>query len=329
VICAACGSTAVRPKWRKGRYRIVACTECRLAFVTPPPTTMELAAHYNQMRVAGNFQRTITEALRRLEHDRNWPKRDWYDSVLALGRRHCGKDRLDILEVGAAYGIFVHYANSSGHHAVGTEVTPEFAEASRGLIRGEVVHVPDERYEEHFPPGSFDVVLMEHVLEHMREPRKTLASLRALLRQDGILVICVPNHESLAARMLGPHWAWVCPPDHVFFYNCTALTRLLKGEGWQIRQEWTADYFFRSIYQFYSLDRLVAAPVRAMNKIFRTRLRPREHSYRYPRRFADIMTLLPYWALRPLLRTAARRGRGSELVVVASKSSNGTAFRPS
>lgn len=160
---------------------------------------------------------------------------------------------------------------------------------------------------------------MEHVLEHMGEPRRVLEGLWALLRGDGIIVICVPNHDSLLGRILGVHWSWVCPPDHLFFFNSTALARLLRSCAWDVVEEWTGDYFFRSIYQFYSLDRLLTLPVYGMNRLLNTRFRPHEHSYRYPRGIADILTLLPYWILFPLVRTGARRGRGSELIMVAKK----------
>lgn len=59
-------------------------------------------------------------------------------------------------------------------------------------------------------PGSFDVIFMNHVLEHIEEPVGLLESLRGLLAPQGRLFIEVPNVRSLRARLSMPTLSRKC-----------------------------------------------------------------------------------------------------------------------
>ena len=50
-----------------------------------------------------------------------------------------------------------------------------------------------------FADSSFDVVLVAHVLEHMADPKRSLAELHRVLRPGGVLVACVTQRSSAGA----------------------------------------------------------------------------------------------------------------------------------
>ena len=104
-------------------------------------------------------------------------------SRLASGR--------DLLDVGCGVGMFLHAAKREWN-AFGLETSAygrEFARARLGLCVKETI---DE-----LPVQRFDVVRLSHVLEHIPDPGRFLDWVVALLNPGGVVVIAVPNRESL------------------------------------------------------------------------------------------------------------------------------------
>jgi len=58
--------------------------------------------------------------------------------------------------------------------------------------------------EEKKPPiadGTFDVIIFSDVLEHLKEPEKTIAAYRVLLKPTGKIVVSVPNIANFLIRI--------------------------------------------------------------------------------------------------------------------------------
>jgi SAM-dependent methyltransferase len=85
-----------------------------------------------------------------------------------------------------------------------------------------------------FPAEHFDQVVVWHVLEHVPEPRATLAEIRRVLRPGGRLVVAVPNFSSWQARWAGPAWFHLDPPRHLYHFPLAGLLRLLDGAGFRV-----------------------------------------------------------------------------------------------
>jgi hypothetical protein len=120
----------------------------------------------------------------------------------------------------------------------------------------------------------------------------------------------VPNSKSFLAKVMGAKWPWACPPDHLYFYNKKALTAFLERNGFDVLESFSADYYFRSIYQMYSL----IPYTNAIRKLFG--MKTKGYPYRYPQNMADSFTLMPYWILWPFLKLMGSDA-GNELTVVA------------
>lgn len=317
--CACCASTLIRYRYTKKGQRIHTCASCGFAFVSPLPTEERIKAHYTRIKIDDDLTLRIRNAIQEIRHSKNSPKRDWFTRIVAVAQRHTRKEKLNILEVGSSYGYFIDHCNNSGHDATGTEVIESYAEASHGLINGEVVFVEDGNYRERFRGRRFDLIYLEHVFEHLLHPSEMLKQLSELLAQDGILIITVPNHMSLLGRIMGRFYAWTSPPDHLHYYGRKSLTALARGNGLNTPESWTGDYYHRSIYQFYSMDFFIHGFKRILGKLFNVPVKTR-HAYRYPRRLVEIATLLPYLIFRPLINFLnGRWDLGSELTMILQR----------
>ncbi|MHC2995273.1 MAG: class I SAM-dependent methyltransferase [Candidatus Atribacteria bacterium] len=320
--CLCCDSNNIDRKGQKSNYEIFHCKNCGFEFVYPLPDYEQIENHYDKTRVSKDIKKLIWKSIYNIQNNPNNPKHDWFDRIFDIVKKYTNKDKLDILELGSAYGYFVHYANTKGYNAVCTESTKKYASSSKGIIKGEILYIEDNLYDKYFDDNSFDLIYMEHVFEHIIEPRIVMEKLKPLLRKNGIIFMSLPKHKSLLSRMFGLKWNWTCPPDHLYYYNKEALIMLLNKYDLKILQSWTGDYFFRSIYQFYSFDNLINKLKRFSNKYINTNCTIKNHSYKYPRNFVDIFTLMPYWFLFPIIILLNKFNLGSELIVIVRKNNN-------
>ena len=106
-----------------------------------------------------------------------------------------------VLEVGCAHGGYVALLGWAGYEAVGTELSAEVAQFAHDTFGVRVLAGPVET--QPFEPGSFDVVVLNDVLEHLPDPVATLRHCAGLLSGNGFFVIQTPEYkEHLSYRDL-------------------------------------------------------------------------------------------------------------------------------
>ncbi|MBV9357610.1 MAG: class I SAM-dependent methyltransferase [Chloroflexi bacterium] len=90
---------------------------------------------------------------------------------------------------------------------------------------------------EDVPPGSVDVVISNHGLEHTLEPHRMLTELRRLTRPGGRLVLYLPVDSWWRERSYDPHDV----NHHLYTWTPLLLGNLLTDAGWQVQR---AQLFF-------------------------------------------------------------------------------------
>lgn len=98
-----------------------------------------------------------------------------------------------VLELGCAHGGYVALLGWAGFTATGTEMSPWVVDYARqsfaiNALAGTIEQQP-------FEPGSFDVIVLNDVLEHLPTPAATLAHCARLLTADGFFVIQTPEYK--------------------------------------------------------------------------------------------------------------------------------------
>jgi len=141
--------------------------------------------------------------------------------------KSCG----NFLDVGAGVGTLVAVASSHGFAAKGIEVSTwasRFAREEKGL---DIMTGLLEEAE--FPDNHFDVITINHVLEHVPQPAGVIAEIRRILKPDGLLVIGVPNVDSIMAYLKGRKWASLRPAEHIWHFTPSTLKMLLQQGGFR------------------------------------------------------------------------------------------------
>jgi 2-polyprenyl-3-methyl-5-hydroxy-6-metoxy-1,4-benzoquinol methylase len=141
-----------------------------------------------------------------------------------------------ILDVGCSRGQFVQAAAALGFDAEGVEPAPRIAAAARAS--GLKIH-QGLLEEQRFAGGSFDVLTLFEVIEHLREPRRLLEECRRVLGPGGVLVVSTGNTASWTAAAMKSRWDYfhiAKDAGHVSFFNPASLRRLASNCGFAVER---------------------------------------------------------------------------------------------
>ena len=115
-----------------------------------------------------------------------------------------------------------------GFELVGVDPSPDAASLARQ--RGLDVHTGTIDQVE-LPTRSFDFVRFWHVLEHVPDPLRALRAARERLRDDGMIIIGVPNFASLPARLARARWYALDLPRRLYHFEPRTISRLCAAAG--------------------------------------------------------------------------------------------------
>jgi SAM-dependent methyltransferase len=96
-----------------------------------------------------------------------------------------------VLEVGCAHGAYVALLGWAGYKATGTELSPLAVRFAREAFGVDLLSGPVESLR--LQEASFDVVVLNDVIEHLPDPPGTLAHCAGLLAKKGLFVIQTPE----------------------------------------------------------------------------------------------------------------------------------------
>jgi SAM-dependent methyltransferase len=214
--CPLCGPTRARP-WRRDRgFAVVECLSCGLRLTWPPPTPEQLAHFYapdDYYEARGMGASAAAE----------WNER----ARGILSQIPCCVERA--LDMGAGQGHLVAALLSLGIGAEGLEPLASGREAALRLHGVRLLEsVPASR------AGTWDLITLVHVLEHVREPIATLTQLSALLSEAGHVFIDVPHAGSIEYWRPRRRRELLALPGHLFHFTPRSLTCLVERAGLEV-----------------------------------------------------------------------------------------------
>ena len=87
-----------------------------------------------------------------------------------------------------------------------------------------------------FDKNGFDVIIMNHVIEHLADPVGALEIIRGLLKPAGIFILGTPDFDSAAARRYGNNFRLLHDPTHISLFSSDSMHRCLRDQGFKIMQ---------------------------------------------------------------------------------------------
>ena len=223
LLCPSCDSpkhNLVFTSWNG--YPIRRCESCRLVFTddreAPPPET--LYPHFEQ---SDNVARKNVRSALSVFSDQ---RAAVVERMSKRPAQHDGtKKRL--LDYGCGSGAFARFMAGRGYDVVGLEpfsLGSPTNEPSLTLLRKPFESARAEL-------GTFDVITLWHVLEHVHKPIELLRALGEHLAPDGVIVISVPNFKSVQSELFKGAWFHLDPPRHLIHFEPDTLTSTVEHAG--------------------------------------------------------------------------------------------------
>lgn len=212
-------------------FNLCQCPRCGLQFVTPRLDFEQLAD-----KVYTNHYFYPREENGKL----NPAERHLYSQQLSNFERLLGR-KGRVLDIGCGNGSFLSFAEKHGWEIAGVDIKLS-ADARRltcPLWEGRLQDID-------FGGERFDVVRLNHVLEHTQNPVEELGIIRGLLKQGGLVYLSVPNIAGISARLKnaqsrlglkGRPWRHYAAMHHLFFFTPDTLKAVAEGAGLRVL-EW-------------------------------------------------------------------------------------------
>lgn len=236
-------------------WHIVRCSECRSIYLSPRPDSVSLPCAYEDYythqaeddALANGATHGFVAAL--VNGYLNWRfhmQREpaikagaWLFSCLPplamklnvylrhLPRSYC-RPGTRLLDVGCGNGAFLLRARGIGISVQGCEPDPLAVETCKteglDVIQGNA-------FANELDHSRFDVITLNHVIEHVEHPMLLLQRLNSLLAPHGMLWIALPNPNALGVRLFGSGWNGLHPPFHLLIPSQSVLRAWLRDAG--------------------------------------------------------------------------------------------------
>ena len=145
-----------------------------------------------------------------------------------------------VLDVGCATGYLSSRLKEKGCKVIGLEIDPEMAEEARLYCdkvfvgNAEAIELPYKEY--------FDVILYADVLEHLRNPLEVLVRFRSYLKQNGYIVVSIPNVANWFVRLsllfgkfnYNSKRYTIVDLEHLRFFTLKTIGEMLYEAGFKI-----------------------------------------------------------------------------------------------
>jgi 2-polyprenyl-3-methyl-5-hydroxy-6-metoxy-1,4-benzoquinol methylase len=133
-----------------------------------------------------------------------------------------------LLDVGCGDGSFLQLAQGIGWEAVGLDLDPKVVTNAidQGLTvyHGSIEYFADQT-------SLFDVITLNHVIEHVHDPVRLLKACYALLKNGGQVWVQTPNIDSFGHARFQEYWRGLEPPRHIVLFNRNSLHQAFISAG--------------------------------------------------------------------------------------------------
>lgn len=234
----------------KEDFHICECLNCGLLYTMPRPDKDKIGDYYKSEEYYShqeNKKGFIPKVYERVKKTNLKHKYQLASKGINVGT---------LLDIGCGVGDFLHTAETHGWDCLGVEPSEDAKAIAQKRMKGKIISSEEL---ETLSDGSFDLITMWHVLEHVDDLKWQIAQLQRLVKPSGRVVIALPNYKSYDGQYYKELWAAYDVPRHLNHFNRNTLAKMFKTIGLELikmdKLKWDAYYisYLSEQYKHHSL----------------------------------------------------------------------------
>ena len=217
----------------KEEFELLLDEEKEMLITSPKPTSIE--SYYNSKDYISHTdsKNTFFEKVYQMVKKYNLTRKLSFINSL-------NENQKTILDIGSGTGDFLVNAKSKGWSVCGVEPNKD----ARKKSVEKKIDVLSNLNE--LTAMKFQVITLWHVLEHFTNFKEAIMKISALLEEDGIVIVAVPNFKSYDARYYKTHWAGYDVPRHLWHFSKKSIEGIFSEFGFNLVR--TKPMWFDSFY---------------------------------------------------------------------------------
>lgn len=206
-------------------FEILSCEDCKLLFTSPAPSPDVIGRYYKSENYLSHNEskKGFLPWVYNKVKQRNIINK--YN--IAVADASVGS----LLDIGCGVGDFLLYVKNKGLNVSGIE-----PDADAKSIASEKLNVKIDSPEKlsSLPDASFDIVTMWHVLEHVDDLKSEIFHLQRIVKDNGRLILALPNYKSFDAVHYSDKWAAYDVPRHLYHFSQESINNIFKDTAFRL-----------------------------------------------------------------------------------------------
>lgn len=158
----------------------------------------------------------------------------WSNRFYAMLARRHGRRGSRLLEVGSGLGHLVAQLEDT-FQTSGMDLNHWAVKQSRAVVGTSSLQTASAQ-ELPYKDGSFNVVIIKHIVEHLPDPQQALNEIGRVTEPGGILILATPNLGSLLKPWKGDAWIGYQDPTHISLKEPSEWLGLIRGAGFELQR---------------------------------------------------------------------------------------------
>lgn len=235
-----------------GTFKIDRCKNCNFIFTNPRPNEFEIGKYYD----SESYQSHHNESKSLLNKLYSWARTIAVKGKIDLVKQYDSYPEKFVIDIGCGTGFFLQECVKHDWRVAGTE--PDKDARNIASKHSNVAIVPTI-FDDTLTDRKFTTITMWHVLEHVHRLHETIEWIHQHLKDNGVLIVAVPNVNSYDAHKYKSTWAALDVPRHLYHFTRETIHNLMNKHQFQIesiKPMWFDSYYVSMLSTKYKTGRI-------------------------------------------------------------------------
>lgn len=227
-IFCLCGSKrriSIRPRERFGvPVKFAICMKCGHTYASNPMRESELDSFYSSPLYRNLYSSgfSVDDHINKLNVSSQTKTALWN-----ISEKFLPISGGSVLEWGCGGGWNLLPFRDFGHKVIGVDVNEPYLEAGRRILKLDLRAI-DAKTQKELELLNFDVIILNHVLEHLLNPEELLQNLRSLCKPSTKLIIGLPTLERIKEYGFDRYFTLA----HIHYFSAISFSSLVARCGY-------------------------------------------------------------------------------------------------